>query len=83
MGVVTGKGLSDLIREEFGLRITFLVMVVLVVVNYANVVAEFIRHRGFAAFVPWSQVHLRAAVRGAGVVHGGAGQTTRARRRFS
>jgi NRAMP (natural resistance-associated macrophage protein)-like metal ion transporter len=42
MGVVTGKGLSDLIREEFGLRITFLVMVLLVVVNYTNVVTEFI-----------------------------------------
>ena len=42
MGVVTGKGLSDLIREEFGLRLTFFVMVALVVVNYTNVVAEFI-----------------------------------------
>jgi NRAMP (natural resistance-associated macrophage protein)-like metal ion transporter len=42
MGVVTGKGLSDLIREEFGLRLTFLVMVLLVVVNYTNVVTEFI-----------------------------------------
>jgi len=41
MGVVTGKGLSDLIREEFGLRMTFLMMIVLVVVNYGNVVAEF------------------------------------------
>ena len=30
MGAVTGKGLSDLIREEFGLRITFLMMAVLV-----------------------------------------------------
>jgi NRAMP (natural resistance-associated macrophage protein)-like metal ion transporter len=42
MGVVTGKGLSDLIREEFGLRLTFVLMVVLVVVNYTNVVTEFI-----------------------------------------
>lgn len=41
MGVVTGKGLSDLIREEFGLRITFLVLILLVIVNYGNVVAEF------------------------------------------
>jgi len=41
MGVVTGKGLSDLIREEFGLRITFVVMVLLVVVNFTNVVTEF------------------------------------------
>jgi NRAMP (natural resistance-associated macrophage protein)-like metal ion transporter len=42
MGVVTGKGLSDLIREEFGLRLTFLLMVLLVAVNYTNVVTEFI-----------------------------------------
>jgi NRAMP (natural resistance-associated macrophage protein)-like metal ion transporter len=42
MGVVTGKGLSDLIREEFGLRLTFALMVVLVFVNYTNVVTEFI-----------------------------------------
>jgi NRAMP (natural resistance-associated macrophage protein)-like metal ion transporter len=41
MGVVTGKGLSDLIREEFGLRMTFLMMALLVIVNYGNVVAEF------------------------------------------
>src|ERR1700678_4273479 len=36
MGAVTGKGLSDLIREEFGLRMTFLLMVLLVVVNFGN-----------------------------------------------
>jgi NRAMP (natural resistance-associated macrophage protein)-like metal ion transporter len=42
MGVVTGKGLSDLIREEFGLRFTFVLMVLLVVVNFTNVVTEFI-----------------------------------------
>ena len=41
MGVVTGKGLSDLIREEFGLRITFIIMVLLVIVNFTNVVTEF------------------------------------------
>lgn len=41
MGVVTGKGLSDLIREEFGLRITFFVMILLVIVNFGNVMAEF------------------------------------------
>src|ERR1700683_5441731 len=42
MGVVTGKGLSDLIREEFGLRLTFILMIMLVLVNYTNVVTEFI-----------------------------------------
>lgn len=41
MGVVTGKGLSDLIREEFGFRPTFFVMVVGFLVDLANVVAEF------------------------------------------
>jgi NRAMP (natural resistance-associated macrophage protein)-like metal ion transporter len=41
MGVVTGKGLSDLIREEFGFRITFIVMILLVIVNFGNVMAEF------------------------------------------
>src|ERR1700752_1750592 len=41
MGAVTGKGLSDLIREEFGFRITFFLMIALVVTNFANVTAEF------------------------------------------
>jgi len=41
MGAVTGKGLSDLIREEFGLRITFFVMAALLVVNLTNVTANF------------------------------------------
>ena len=41
MGAVTGKGLSDLIREEFGFRITFWLMLALVVTNFGNVVAEF------------------------------------------
>ena len=41
MGAITGKGLSDLIREEFGFRITFLMMVGLVICNFGNVVTEF------------------------------------------
>src|SRR6476469_10660499 len=41
MGAVSGKGLSDLIREEFGLRITFVMMALLVVVNLTNVMANF------------------------------------------
>jgi NRAMP (natural resistance-associated macrophage protein)-like metal ion transporter len=41
MGAVTGKGLSDLIREEFGLRATFLMMSLLVLTNLTNVMAEF------------------------------------------
>jgi len=41
MGAVTGKGLSDLIREEFGLRITFGTMIVLVLANLTNLMADF------------------------------------------
>ncbi len=41
MGVITGKGLSDLIREEFGFRPTFFVMITGFFVDLANVVAEF------------------------------------------
>ncbi len=41
MGAVTGKGLSDLIREEFGLRATFFTMVVLGVADFFNIVSEF------------------------------------------
>ncbi|MBM3724837.1 MAG: divalent metal cation transporter [Acidobacteria bacterium] len=41
MGAVTGKGLSDLIREEFGLRTTFFMMAALVAANLTNVMANF------------------------------------------
>src|SRR5512143_2334518 len=41
MGAVTGKGLADLIREEFGLRVTFAMMAALVVTNMTNVMANF------------------------------------------
>jgi len=41
MGAVTGKGLSDLIREEFGLRATFFTMVVLGFADLGNIAAEF------------------------------------------
>jgi NRAMP (natural resistance-associated macrophage protein)-like metal ion transporter len=41
MGAATGKGLSDLIREEFGFRVTFFLMIALVVTNFGNVIAEF------------------------------------------
>src|SRR5450631_4530134 len=42
MGAVTGKGLSDLIREEFGFRITFFMMIGILVINFGNIVTEFI-----------------------------------------
>ena len=41
MGVVTGKGLSDLIREKFGVKITFWSMLLLLIANAATTVAEF------------------------------------------
>ena len=41
MGVVTGKGLSDLIREEFGVRWTLFAMAILLVANIAVTVSEF------------------------------------------
>lgn len=41
MGTVTGKGLADLIREEFGLRITFLLMMAVLFTNLGNAIAEF------------------------------------------
>src|SRR5881275_122712 len=41
MGAATGKGLSDLIREEFGFRVTFLLMLALIATNFGNIMAEF------------------------------------------
>ncbi len=41
MGTVTGKGLADLIREEFGLRVTFLLMMAVLFTNLGNAIAEF------------------------------------------
>ncbi len=41
MGVVSGKGLSDLIRERFGARVTFYLMIVLFLANLGNTVSEF------------------------------------------
>jgi len=41
MGVVSGKGLSDLIRERFGAKITFYLMIILFVANMGNTVSEF------------------------------------------
>jgi len=41
MGAVTGKGLADLIRENFGVRVTFYAMAMLVLADLGNTVAEF------------------------------------------
>src|SRR5205085_6869172 len=42
MGAVTGKGLADLIREQFGVRWTMLVMLALLVANGGVTVSEFV-----------------------------------------
>jgi NRAMP (natural resistance-associated macrophage protein)-like metal ion transporter len=41
MGVVTGKGLSDLIRENYGVKITFYLLIALIFTNFGNTIAEF------------------------------------------
>jgi NRAMP (natural resistance-associated macrophage protein)-like metal ion transporter len=41
MGVVTGKGLADLIREEYGFRATFVLMVMLLIADLGNTISEF------------------------------------------
>src|SRR5438093_4622918 len=73
MGAVTGKGLSDLIREEFGFRVTFFLMLALIVTNFGNVVAEFagvassLELFGFSRYIV---VPLAAIVVWGLVVHG-------------
>src|ERR1035437_6378416 len=59
MGVVTGKGLSDLIREEFCLRATFIMMILLVIVNFGNVIAEF---SGIAGSMQLFHIHKDISV---------------------
>lgn len=65
MGAITGKGLSDLIREEFGFRVTFFLMLGLVVVNFANVVSEF---AGVASSLELFNVPRYFSVPGAAVI---------------
>jgi len=63
MGVVTGKGLADLIREEFGVKVTFFAMFILLIANYTTTVSEF---AGITAsvqiFAPGAAHHLAAGV---------------------
>src|SRR5213082_3875932 len=73
MGAVTGKGLSDLIREEFGLRVTFFLMIALIVTNFGNVVAEFAGVASSLELFGWSKytvVPVAAAIVWALVVRG-------------
>ncbi|HKV80427.1 MAG TPA: Nramp family divalent metal transporter [Candidatus Sulfotelmatobacter sp.] len=57
MGAVTGKGLSDLIREEFGLRITFFMMLGILIVNFGNVVTEFIGIATSLELFGWPRIY--------------------------
>jgi Mn2+/Fe2+ NRAMP family transporter len=41
MGIVTGKGLSDLIRENVGMKITFFIFIGLLISNIGNTTTEF------------------------------------------
>jgi len=41
MGIVTGKGLADLIREKFGLKVTFYTLFFLLFADLGNTMAEF------------------------------------------
>src|SRR6266567_79958 len=73
MGAATGKGLSDLIREEFGFRVTFFLMLALVVTNFGNVVAEFAGVASSLELFGWSKyivVPVSAALVWALVVRG-------------
>src|ERR1700720_2208950 len=65
MAVVTGKGLSDLIREEYGFRPTFFVMVAGFLVDLGNVVAEF---AGVASAMEIFRISRYIAVPVAGLV---------------
>ena len=65
MGAVTGKGLSDLIREEYGLRTTFFLMIALVLTNFGNIVSEF---AGVASSLELFGVSKWISVPGAAVV---------------
>jgi Mn2+/Fe2+ NRAMP family transporter len=73
MGAVTGKGLSDLIREEFGFRVTFWLMLALVATNFGNVVAEFAGVASSLELFGWSKyivVPVSAGIVWAMVVRG-------------
>ena len=79
MGAVTGKGLSDLIREEFGLRITFLMMIALVFTNLTNMMAEFAGIASSLELFGISPLHHRPIGRYRSLVAGGEGELPKRR----
>ena len=61
MGVVTGKGLADLIRERFGIRLTMVVMVLLVFTNLANTMGEFAGVAGASSILGSEPFHRHSS----------------------
>lgn len=59
MGVVTGKGFGDLVREQFGVRVTLAVMALFVFANLTVTIAEF---AGIAASMELFGVHKNISV---------------------
>ena len=80
MGAVTGKGLSDLIREEFGLRTTFVLMIALVVTNFTNVIAEFAGVASSLGAVSHQPLYFGAPLRRRGLAPGGERQLQQCRK---
>ena len=80
MGVVTGKGLSDLIREEFGFRSTFFVMVAALAVDLGNTVAEFAGVAASDANLRRQQIYFRAAGRHRRLAAGSEGKLSPSRK---
>ncbi len=73
LGAITGKGLADLIRERFGVRITSLAMLVLLVANATTTIAEFAGVAGASEIFGISKyitVPLAAALVMAVVIYG-------------
>jgi len=58
MAVVTGRGLGDLIREEFGVKVTFYTLFVLLIANIGNTIAEFAGIAASAELFGLSKVFL-------------------------
>ena len=59
MGVVTGKGFADMVREQFGIRVTLAVMVLFIIANLTCTIAEF---AGIAASMELFGVHKNISV---------------------
>ncbi len=66
MGAVTGKGLADLIRENFGVRLTFWVLLLFVLGNIGTITSEFAGAASaagvFHAYLPWMTKYLLVPV---------------------